>query len=343
MINGKKIAGIVQARMTSTRLPGKALIDICGRPALQRVIERLRASKILDDVVVACTTNEEDDTIVSLCEKLGCSYFRGSEEDVLSRVLGAAKKFEVDVIVEVTADCPLIDWNHVNTLVEMHMESVRSPISSPAGITSNIIERTFPRGYDTRVFNTEVLERINREVDNPIDRQHVSTWAYLNPKGKENYLCLNWVAPTGQDRPDIEVTLDTPEDLELIRWIFGFESQGYNLELTCQDVINLIDTYPSMYEKVAKIQRKDYFQEIQEAYDNMPKGGFVESDKAILHKDTVIPRATADKIKSAYIPDGLITTPKMHQSLLKAAKSAVIKEGAKKEDDPKKRGRKSKV
>jgi len=253
------IAAIIQARMTSTRLPGKALIDICGKPALQRVIERVRASNV-DDVIVATTTNETDDPIISLCEKLGCNYFRGSEEDVLSRVFEAARKFDVDIIVEITADCPLIDWNHINALLEMHGNG------TVADITSNIIKRTFPRGYDIRIFNREVLERVNKEVDNLIDRQHVSTWTYLNPKGKQNYKVQNWEAPPNQYRPDIEVTLDTPEDLELIRWIYGFESQGYNLELTCEQVINLIDTYPMMYNKVSKIKRKDYFEELEAAY-----------------------------------------------------------------------------
>lgn len=264
MINNKKIAAIIQARMTSTRLPGKVLMDLVGKSALQRVIERLRAAKTLDDVIVACTTNKEDDPIISLCESLGCSYFRGSEEDVLSRVLETARQFEVGVIVEITADCPLIDWNHVDSLVEQHY-------ANNCDMTSNIIERTFPRGYDIRVFNTEALERVNKEVDNPIDRQHVSTFAYLNPKGKENYTCQNWTAPTGQNRPDIEVTLDTPEDLELIRWIFSFESQGYNVDLTCQNVINLLDTYPHMLEKVSKIQRKDYFEELDQWYYHIDK------------------------------------------------------------------------
>lgn len=332
MINGKTIKAIIQARMTSTRLPGKALVDICGKPALQRVIERLRAAKTLDDVIIATTTNEKDDAIISLCEKLGCSCFRGSEEDVLSRVLEAARKFEVDVVVEITADCPLIDWNHVNALVELHMEKciidelttgevVYTPIND---MTSNIIERTFPRGYDIRVFNREALERVNKEVDNAIDRQHCSTWMYLNPKGKQNYTCQNWPAPTGQNRPDIEVTLDTPEDLELIRWIYGFESQGYNLELTCQQIISLIDTYPSMYSKVAKIERKDYFTELEEAYKNQPKGGFITGEVA------------------ANINNDLIVPPEVHKTIIKTAQKALdsFVKGAKKQDEPKKRGRK---
>jgi spore coat polysaccharide biosynthesis protein SpsF len=259
-----KTAAIIQARMTSSRLPRKTLMDICGKPALQRVIERTKAAKSLDDVIVATTTNEADNSIIELCDKLNCHYYRGSEDNVLSRVLEAAKAFDIDVLCEITADCPLIDWNHIDSLVNMHL-------NSDCDMTSNIINRTFPRGYDIRVFNRESLERANNEVDNPIDRQHVSTWMYLNPKGKQNYKVQNWDAPCAQFRPDIEVTLDTPEDLELIRWIYGFESQGYNMALTCQEVISLICTYPGQYEKVKKIQRKNYYDELDKWYADNKK------------------------------------------------------------------------
>ncbi|MFX1570641.1 MAG: cytidylyltransferase domain-containing protein [Promethearchaeota archaeon] len=282
-----KVAAIIQARQGSSRLPGKTLIDIVGKPALQRVIERIWSAKLIDDVIVATTINKEDNAIVELCKSLGTNYFRGSEDDVLDRVLNAAKKFDVDVIVEITADCPLIDYNHIDKLIDWHLVN-------DADMTTNILERTFPRGYDIRIFDTKTLERVNEEVNNNVDRQHVSTWMYLNPKGKQNYSIQNWTAPPEQNRSDIEITLDTPEDLELIRWIYGFEKQGYNIELTCQNVINLIDTYPMMYEKVKNIQRKDYFEELNKSYkfikklennilygdgkEEVPKGIFKGSD-----------------------------------------------------------------
>ena len=254
-----KVCAIVQARQGSSRLPGKALVDVAGKPAIQRVVERLRRAKTLDDVIVAMPESEVDDELAEFCEMMGYSYFRGDENDVLSRVLQCATKFEVDCIVEITADCLLIDFNHVDALVNIFMEHNCDHVS-------NIITRTFPRGYDIRVFSKEALERTYLEVDNDVDRSHVSTWQYLNSKGKLNYKCLNMIAPLYQDRPDLEITLDTPEDLELIRWIFEFEKQGYNMELTCEEVIGLIDTYPERYEKVAKITRKDYFTELSECY-----------------------------------------------------------------------------
>ncbi|MFW9969284.1 MAG: cytidylyltransferase domain-containing protein [Candidatus Odinarchaeota archaeon] len=271
-----RIGAIIQAREGSSRLPGKATIDICGKPALRRVVERVQQSKVLDIIIVATTTNAKDDVIEEMCKDLGCRCFRGSEENVLDRVLNAAKEFQVDVIVEITADCLLIDWNHINHLAEMH-------INSDFDMTSNILSRTFPRGYDIRIFNTKALERVNNEVDNDIDRQHVSTWMYLNPKGKENYKCQNWAAPVEQFRPDIEVTLDTPEDLELIRWLFEYTSNGYNMELICQDVINLINHYPDKYKKVKEIKRKNYFEEIKEEYakqENNNKGSEKQDEQS---------------------------------------------------------------
>jgi spore coat polysaccharide biosynthesis protein SpsF len=266
-----RVCSIIQARQGSTRLPGKALVDVCGKPAIQRVVERLRRAKTLDDVIVAMPTSEADDRLEEFCILSGYSYYRGSEDNVLLRVLEAARQFDVDCIVEITADLPLLDWNHVDALVEIFMEHNCDHVS-------NIITRTFPRGYDIRVFSREALERTYLEVDNDVDRSHVSTWQYLNPKGKLNYKCLNMIAPLYQDRPELEITLDTPEDLELIRWIYGFESQGYNLELTCEEVIGLIDTYPSMYEKVAKITRKDYFTELSECYAKQLEDRIINGD-----------------------------------------------------------------
>jgi spore coat polysaccharide biosynthesis protein SpsF len=250
--------------MGSSRLPGKAMIDICGKPALQRVFERVQGAKRIHDIVVATSVNSQDDCIAQLCERLGCSYFRGSEEDVLKRVLEAARKFELDVICEVTADCLLLDHNHIDVIVNIFLNGDYDHVS-------NIIEneefpRTFPRGYDIRVFSRDALERTNKEVDNSVDRSHCSTWMYRNPKGKLKYKYTNYNAPEGQNRPDLEITLDTESDLELIRFIYGFETQGYNQELTCEQVISIIDNYPMMYKKVAEIKRKNYFLELEECY-----------------------------------------------------------------------------
>jgi spore coat polysaccharide biosynthesis protein SpsF (cytidylyltransferase family) len=104
-----------------------------------------------------------------------------------------------------------------------------------------------------------------------VDRTHVSTWMYLNPKFSGKYIPVNWYVKDEQNRPDIEVTLDTPEDLELIRWLFEVGKEC-RIDLTCQEVIHLIDTYPERYNKVANVMRKNYFEELKAYYSSIPKG-----------------------------------------------------------------------
>ncbi|MFZ3132817.1 MAG: NTP transferase domain-containing protein, partial [Desulfosporosinus sp.] len=162
--SGLKICATIEARMSSTRLPGKVLLDLVGKPVLQHIIERLSRSKYVDEVIVATTDNPCDDQIVALCHSIGCAYFRGSEDDVLLRVLDTARDVNADIIVEITGDCPVIDWRHVDHLIELFF-------SGKYDYAANIIERTFPRGFDTQVFPTAVLAEVNELTTNPIDHE----------------------------------------------------------------------------------------------------------------------------------------------------------------------------
>ena len=247
-----KTAAIIQARMTSSRLPGKALKPLFGKPALEWMIERVKQSKV-DEIIVAMPNTPNEQPIAKLCQRLGVQVYRGSTNNVLERVLKAARKFEVDTIVELTGDCPLIDPEHIDYLLEKHRQN------QWADLTTNIMRRTFPRGYDIRIFDTNALDRVNKEVDNQVDREHVATWMYLNPEGRQGYQVYNWEAPEDQYRPDLEVTLDTEEDLQLLDFVFSFSGQGYNnRKLSCRDVIEILDSYG----KGKARPRKDYFEEI---------------------------------------------------------------------------------
>jgi spore coat polysaccharide biosynthesis protein SpsF len=256
------------------------MMNICGKPALQRVIERVKASKV-EDIIVATTVNESDNAIVELCNKLNCKYYRGSENDVLLRVLEAARAFEIDTIVEITGDMTLVDYKHIDTLIDIFN-------NNECDIALNAEIFTFPRGFETRVFSREALERCNKEVDNPLDKSHVSTWMFWNPKGKQGYKIINWEAPPEQRRPDLEFTLDTAEDLEFLNWIYSFENAGYSLPngLDCETAINLVDTYPNMYAKVDKVKRKPYFEELEQCY----KEQGVKQDEQIQSIDNRIGR-----------------------------------------------------
>ncbi len=176
------------------------------------MIERVRHARYVDEIVVATTVNKADDPIIDLCEKIGVSHFRGSEYDVLTRVLGAARSVNADFICELTGDCPLIDPLIIDDVIISHL-------SGNFDYTSNSLWRpSFPVGMDTQVFATDVLKRVSELTDDPIDRVHVSYFIYSNPR----LFRLNGITADPQVfGPDIRITLDTAEDYELIGKVFN--------------------------------------------------------------------------------------------------------------------------
>lgn len=253
MYNNKKICATIEARMTSSRLPGKVLMDYCGKSNLQHIIERLKRSKYIDEVVVATTVNEQDNPIIELCEDIGCKYYRGSEEDVLLRVLESAKSVNADIIVEITGDCPVIDWRHIDKLIGMFF-------SGEYDYAANILKRTFPRGFDTQVFPVEILEDVNRVSKNPVDHEHVSLYIYTHP---ERYRLMNWEAEEKMNHPEFEITLDTKEDYEFIKQIYEI-LYPKNSDFSAQDVVELLIKHPEMIKRLESTHRKDPFKEQKE-------------------------------------------------------------------------------
>ncbi|APF27311.1 cytidylyltransferase family protein [Clostridium sporogenes] len=255
--NKGRIVATIEARMTSSRLPGKVLMDFCGKPNLQHIVERLKRSKYIDEVVVATTTNKEDDPIIELCKKICCKYYRGSEEDVLLRVVEAAKSVNAKYIIEITGDCPVIDWRHSDQLVKMFF-------SSSYDYASNIIERSFPRGFDTQIFPVEVLDEVNRITRNPVDHEHVSIYIYTHP---EKYKLLNWKADEKMNHPEFEITLDTKEDYQFIKEIYE-TLYPQNEDFSAEDVVNLLIERPKMTNILRNNYRKDPFKEQKEWEEN---------------------------------------------------------------------------
>jgi spore coat polysaccharide biosynthesis protein SpsF len=248
--NGKKICATIEARMTSSRLPGKVLLDLEGKSALQHIIERLKRSKYIDDVVVATTVNVTDDPIIDLCKGINCSYYRGSEEDVLLRVLDAAKSVNADIIVEITGDCPVIDWRHADHLIELFF-------LGDYDYAANIIERTFPRGFDTQVFPVSILEDVNKSTQNKADHEHVSLYIYSHP---EKYRLVNWKADEKLFHPEFEITLDTLEDYELIKNVYNILYKE-NPDFSAEDVVKLLIESPEILDVIKNIKRKNPFHE----------------------------------------------------------------------------------
>lgn len=245
MYLNKRIAATIEARMTSSRLPGKVLMPLAGRPALERLIERLSRSLFIDEIVVATTKNKTDDAIVTLCEDIDCGYFRGSEDDVLRRVLDAANSAKADIIVEITGDCPLIDHRHIDAVIELFF-------SGDYDYASNTIERSFPDGFDVQVFPTKVLSKVDKLTKDPIDRVHVSYYIYSHP---EQFKLANYKAVGELHWPELRVTLDEEKDYKLIEAIFnGLIS--WNKDFSALDVVRLLRSNPELLEINAGVRTK---------------------------------------------------------------------------------------
>jgi spore coat polysaccharide biosynthesis protein SpsF len=250
---GKKIVATIEARMSSTRLPGKVLMPLAGKPNLERLIERLRRSAYLDDIVIATTTNPADDAIVSFAEGVGCKVWRGSEENVLERVLEAAQSVGADLIVEITGDCPLVDWRHVDRLIEIYTDGGYDYVA-------NNMERTFPRGMDVQVFSVQTLSEVNTLTQDPVDQENVSIYIYNHP---ERYRLYNWAAEGRMARKDLRVTLDTREDYQLLNTIFE-KLLPANSDFSAEEVIALFEKEPQLADINAGIKQKN------------PYGGFLQ-------------------------------------------------------------------
>lgn len=239
----KKVATI-EARMTSSRLPGKVLMESCGKPLLELMIERIRRSSLVDDIVVATTVNLEDDPIVKVCEKINCKYYRGSEEDVLLRVVEAADSIKTDLIIELTGDCPCIDWRHIDYLINFYM-------NNDYDFVANNTQKSFPDGFDVRIFSLKLLKKLEKASTDPKDREHVSIYF---PNHPEQFTCYNWIAESDEYRPEYEVTLDEIGDYELINQIF-MELYPMNKDFSCKDVVRFLDMHSGLLQYTKNIQR----------------------------------------------------------------------------------------
>jgi len=236
------IVAIIQARMGSSRLPGKVLKDLGGETVLGRVVRRLRRSRQISNIVVATTTEPRDELIVAECDRLQASYFRGAEQDVLDRYYQAARANAAEAVVRVTSDCPLIDPELVDETAEVFRDE-------HADYASNVIPRTYPRGLDTEVFTFDALDRAWREAREPHQREHVTPYLYEHPqmfkltslRGAADYSRYRW-------------TLDTREDLELLRAIYSrFDGRD---DFSWQEALRLMEREPELAELNSQILQK---------------------------------------------------------------------------------------
>lgn len=242
-----KIVAVIQVRMGSTRLPGKVMMEIVGKPILELLIERLRHSKLIDQIVVATTNLKKDDVIVDLCKKLDISYFQGSEKDVMGRVLLALKQYNADVGVEIYGDCPLIDPAIVDSIIQYYIRNIEK-----YDFVSNDLKTTYPPGLETEVYSVSAFADAADRTSDPDIREHSTLYMRQHP---DMYRLHNIEAPPELHYPDTYIELDTPEDFKVIKTIYeSLYSEGKIF--SAQEMLDFLKQNPHIAEQNRRIERR---------------------------------------------------------------------------------------
>jgi spore coat polysaccharide biosynthesis protein SpsF len=221
-------------------------MPLVGIPALEHQIRRVQKSKYVDVIVIATTINAADEPLAELAKKLGVEVYRGSEMDVLDRVLKSTQSVNGDIIVELTGDCPATD----PALVDRSIEEF---FNSGADYAANTIQDTYPNGFDVRVFPTSVLAKVAELTNDPVDRVHVSYYIYNHP---ELFKLHNWVATPEEHGPELRVTLDEESDYELIKAVFEALYPS-NPNFTAGDVVQWLYKHPDIIALNKNVRQKE--------------------------------------------------------------------------------------
>jgi spore coat polysaccharide biosynthesis protein SpsF len=197
--------------MGSSRLPGKSMIPIEGRPSIEHVVQRLKACKLLSDIVLATTISTRDDCLEAWARNNQILYHRGSEDDVLQRVVDAHRLLKSDIIVEITGDCVLLDPELIDYGIELFQ-------ANDCDVLTNARIPSYPQGVDLQIFRFHQLEKVEKTIDDPAVREHVSLYFYENPT---LFKVFHLIAPMKHRAPELRLQLDYVEDLTLIREIYS--------------------------------------------------------------------------------------------------------------------------
>jgi spore coat polysaccharide biosynthesis protein SpsF len=245
------IGAIVQARMGSTRLPGKVMKEVLGRPLLFYLLERLKRSKLIEKMVVATTDSQVDQPIVDYVENLGIQVFRGDEEDVLDRYYQAAKKYNIDTVVRITADCPLVDPKITDEVIRYYLEHQEYDLVRTGP--------TYPEGFDTEVFSFESLETAWKEARLKSEREHVTSYIWKN-----NNMFKVKTLVFAQDLSYLRITVDEKVDFEVVKLILENlyrEGEVFYLE----DILRLYWEKPEVFNLNQKVIRNEgYLKSLRE-------------------------------------------------------------------------------
>jgi spore coat polysaccharide biosynthesis protein SpsF len=225
-----RVIASVEARMGSSRLPGKVLADIGGQTALDLMFTRLQGSRRLDGVVLATSTCPQDDVLAEWAHARGVPCYRGSEDDVLGRVVEAQRMMGSDIVCELTGDCPLIDPEIVDWCIDTFL-------ANTCDVVANCEGGGFPNGADVQVFPLALLAQVADTIVDPAVREHVSLHFYENP---DKYRIIHLPAPRRYHAPDLRITLDYQEDLDLIRAVYDELAPRHGVCFGTQEIIALV-------------------------------------------------------------------------------------------------------
>lgn len=226
----------IEARMGSTRLPGKMFADIHGKPAIERVVERAHACLYVDEVVLATTTEPADDVLVDWAAETGVAFFRGSEEDVLGRVVAAHEFHGSDLVVEITGDCTLLDPG----VVDM---GIATWTHNECDVVSNTARTSFPMGIDVQVYPLPLLQAVAANIYDVAVREHVSLYFYQN---EEKYRVIHLQAPPVWHDPQLRFQLDYPEDLAFQREVYSRLEPMLGPVFGVGDIFALLRSHPEI-------------------------------------------------------------------------------------------------
>lgn len=242
---GKKFIASIQARMGASRLPGKVLKEVGGKPILQVMIERVKRSGLIDDLVIATTLNPKDEAIVALCRRMGVRFFRGSEDDVLDRMYNTHKEVAADVVVSMYGDCPLIDPQIIDTAIVAYL------VNQPCDYVTNLDSNTYPAGMGLEVFPFTTLKTAYRKANIPYEREH-SSW-YYRSRPKE-FKHIYFGAPPSLYCPQLEIVLDEEKDYELIKAVYE-ALYPHNPNFGCKEIIDYIKSNKELLEINCEVKR----------------------------------------------------------------------------------------
>jgi spore coat polysaccharide biosynthesis protein SpsF len=239
-----KIVATIEARMTSSRLPGKVLLPANGKPMLEHLVNRLKQVKSIQEIILATTVNQTDDCLVEFAKQQSISCFRGSENDVMLRVIGAAESVGADTIVEISGDCPVIDPLLVKQTTQMFLHN-------SCDYATNAHIRSYPAGMDCQVFRLETLKRSAEMTNDPLDHEHVTLHIRNHP---ELFSHVYLIAPPDLFRPELGLVLDEQADYKLLKKIIEYFGDA-NPYFGCREVIEVLKSNPDWVSMNKDIKR----------------------------------------------------------------------------------------